>query len=319
METAPVAENAVPSAEAAAMSEPAAQESIVVDASEELPMGGPVAANPPANPADGSYSPAYGETSYFVRPGDTLFSIAQRYGTSVDAIAYANGLTSDVIGVGQQLNIPAGSAAPYPGSGYMQPPQNAPQQPAYGNQQPYQQPGTYQQPYAPAPGSGVHMVSPGDTLYGIALQYGSSVEEIALANTIAYPYDIQIGQQLVIPPPSNYGAPAPGYGQQQPVNPYYQQQPVPGNDYYQQQPDGYYQQQPVPGNDYYQQQPDGYYQQPGNNTFGQPGGAGTHTVSPGETLFSIAMRYGTSAETLAAANGLYNPNEIFVGQVLYLP
>ena len=56
---------------------------------------------------------------------------------------------------------------------------------------------------------------------------------------------------------------------------------------------------------------------PGN--VGAPGIAGTHTVVPGETLYSIANRYGTTAQDIAMANGLANPNQIYVGQVLYLP
>lgn len=49
------------------------------------------------------------------------------------------------------------------------------------------------------------------------------------------------------------------------------------------------------------------------------GPTGSHTVAPGETLYSIASRYGLSAEAITAANGLANPNQIFVGQVLFLP
>ena len=41
-----------------------------------------------------------------VQPGDTVFSIARRYGTSVDAIATANGLVNYNIRIGQQLIIP---------------------------------------------------------------------------------------------------------------------------------------------------------------------------------------------------------------------
>jgi LysM repeat protein len=41
-----------------------------------------------------------------------------------------------------------------------------------------------------------------------------------------------------------------------------------------------------------------------------------HVVRPGETLYSIAWRYGTCVQNIAAANGLYNPNLIFVGQRL---
>lgn len=43
---------------------------------------------------------------YVVRPGDTLFIIARRYGTTVEAIIGANRLNSYVIRIGQQLLIP---------------------------------------------------------------------------------------------------------------------------------------------------------------------------------------------------------------------
>jgi hypothetical protein len=46
---------------------------------------------------------------------------------------------------------------------------------------------------------------------------------------------------------------------------------------------------------------------------------GSHTVQPGETLFRIALRYGVSVNTLASANGIFNPNVIYAGQVLVVP
>jgi LysM repeat protein len=42
-------------------------------------------------------------------------------------------------------------------------------------------------------------------------------------------------------------------------------------------------------------------------------------VQPGENLFRIALNYGLSYETLAAYNGITNPNTIYVGQVLEIP
>ena len=42
----------------------------------------------------------------------------------------------------------------------------------------------------------------------------------------------------------------------------------------------------------------------------------THTVQPGETLSSIARRYGTTWQAIAQANGLVNPNQIYAGQQL---
>ncbi|WP_038055785.1 peptidoglycan DD-metalloendopeptidase family protein [Thermus amyloliquefaciens] len=44
----------------------------------------------------------------------------------------------------------------------------------------------------------------------------------------------------------------------------------------------------------------------------------THTVAPGETLFAIARRYGTTVEELARLNGLRDPNRLQVGQVLWV-
>jgi LysM repeat protein len=57
---------------------------------------------PVANPAACS-----GLATYVVRPGDTVYSIAQRYGTTTQAIASANGLGADFrINVAQVLCIP---------------------------------------------------------------------------------------------------------------------------------------------------------------------------------------------------------------------
>lgn len=51
------------------------------------------------------------------------------------------------------------------------------------------------------------------------------------------------------------------------------------------------------------------------------GGAATGAVvvQPGQTLSSIAARYGVSVAALAAANGLGNPNRVLAGAVLHVP
>jgi len=41
-----------------------------------------------------------------VRSGDTLFSLSKRYGTSVSRLKSVNGLSSDLIRIGQTLRIP---------------------------------------------------------------------------------------------------------------------------------------------------------------------------------------------------------------------
>ena len=45
----------------------------------------------------------------------------------------------------------------------------------------------------------------------------------------------------------------------------------------------------------------------------------THTVQPGENLFRISQRYGTTVDELARLNGLSNPNLIHSGQILRIP
>lgn len=44
-----------------------------------------------------------------------------------------------------------------------------------------------------------------------------------------------------------------------------------------------------------------------------------YTVQKGDTLSHIAKEYNTTVAALVAANGIANPNKIFVGQVLNIP
>lgn len=251
----------------------AAGEAIIADATtDDLPDGGPIAANPPTSQTGDYGTSSYGDTTYTVQRGDTLFGIGLIYGLTPQAIMAANGLNSDIIQAGQVLAIPADNDVDY------YPPAN--ESDFYGGY------------------GSEHIVAPGETLYRIALQYGSSVDAIAGANAIPYPYVIQTGQRLTIPAPDAYPGPP----------------PPPAGGYYQPDP-GYYPPQD-PNQDYFPPN-EGYYPPPNDNYL--PGGANTHTVSPGETLYSIAQRYGLTADMIAMSNGLANPNQIYVGQVLYLP
>lgn len=52
-------------------------------------------------------TPTTAALTHTVQPGDTLFLIANHFGTSVEAIAQANGIADpNVIEVGQVLQIP---------------------------------------------------------------------------------------------------------------------------------------------------------------------------------------------------------------------
>jgi LysM repeat protein len=45
----------------------------------------------------------------------------------------------------------------------------------------------------------------------------------------------------------------------------------------------------------------------------------TYVVQPGDTLYRIALRFGTTINAIVQANNLSDPNRIFVGQVLTIP
>ena len=100
-----------------------------------------------------------GITEYVVRSGDTLWLLAQRYNTTVDAIKRLNGLTSDMLSIGQILKIP--STTP---------------------------PVTYFE----------YTVRSGDTLWLLAQRYGTTVNAIKNLNGLSSDM-LNIGQVLRIP------------------------------------------------------------------------------------------------------------------------
>ena len=57
--------------------------------------------------------PENGVIEYVVRAGDTLWLLAQRYHTTVDAIKNLNGLTNNLLSIGQILKIPVSQNSPY--------------------------------------------------------------------------------------------------------------------------------------------------------------------------------------------------------------
>jgi LysM repeat protein len=53
-------------------------------------------------------------------------------------------------------------------------------------------------------------------------------------------------------------------------------------------------------------------------SYGSTAGGGTHTVTSGDTLFSLSRRYGTTVPAIKSANGL-NSDLIRIGQTLTIP
>jgi LysM repeat protein len=155
----------------------------VPTATETLPPSVTPTPRPPTNTPTPTVPPtlpntAVPPTKYTVRSGDTLASIAERFSTTVEKIQQFNNLTDDVIQVGQALLIPASGSTPNP--------TNTPA------------PTTTFVP-GPTPGTVLHVVQSGDTLLGISLKYGVSMNIIQKANDIQDAESIRAGQQLVIP------------------------------------------------------------------------------------------------------------------------
>jgi putative chitinase len=58
---------------------------------------------------------------------------------------------------------------------------------------------------------------------------------------------------------------------------------------------------------------------PGRGPAPAPSGDTVHVVQRGETLTRISLKYGVSIWSIVNANGIRNPNLIYVGQRLKIP
>jgi LysM repeat protein len=100
---------------------------------------------------------------HVVQRGETLWSIATRYGTTTQALVQANGLANaNYIYAGQRLILPGGNTSP-------------------------------------ASGGATYVVQRGDTLYSIAARHGTTAQALARANGLANANYIYVGQRLTIP------------------------------------------------------------------------------------------------------------------------
>ena len=195
--------------------------------------------------------------TYIVQRGDTLNTIAARFGLSSwrQIGAFNNLQTPNLIFAGQVLRIPPANYVP---------------------------PASYQPDLSTGQGGGAlppqqtitYVVRQGDTLDSIARAFNTTQAAIIQANNLITTFVIP-GQVLLVPlntivtppvvtPPPPVVLPAP------PVN----NTPILGPRY---------------------------------------------VVQPGDTLIQIARRANRSPWAIAAANGIYNLNRIFVGQVLIIP
>ena len=159
-------------------------------------------------------------SNYTVKAGDSLYKIASLYQTSVNAIKNINNLTSNTLSIGQVLKIPSGETI---------------------NNTPTINYITY-------------TVVSGDSLYKIANQYNTTVDQIKTLNNLTS-NALSIDQTLKIPTTSNVS-------------------------------------------------PTQTYQ--------------TYTVVSGDSLYRIAIKFNTSVDAIKTLNNLNN-NNLSIGQTLKIP
>ena len=136
-------------------------------------------------------SSTFAATTYTVQRGDTLGSIARRYGTSYITLAQANNiLNPNIIYVGQQIFIPDGND-PAPTSVASTPQPTSVSATPVPTQIPISQPVTGE--------ILTHIVARGDTIARLSRAYGVSIRDIIQANSLINPNFIYPGQALRIP------------------------------------------------------------------------------------------------------------------------
>ncbi|MGN9166069.1 LysM peptidoglycan-binding domain-containing protein, partial [Tissierellaceae bacterium HCP3S3_D8] len=165
-----------------------------------------------------------GTFEYTIRAGDTLFELANRYNTTVQAIIAVNpGIDPNNLRIGQVICIPRGTT----------PPTRCPS-------------GTFE-----------YTIRAGDTLFSLANRYNTTVQAIIAVNPGIDPNNLRVGQVICIPretPPTRC-----------------------------------------------------------------PSGTFEYTIRAGDTLFSLANRYNTTVQAIIAVNPGIDPNNLRVGQVICIP
>jgi LysM repeat protein len=117
-------------------------------------------------PVEGKKCPV-GSFPYTVKSGDTLYFLAIRFNTTVEAIMRLNpGINPENLQIGQVICIPEVGVSPTP---------------------------------PPCPHGFYYTIKPGDTIFMLSQQFGVSVEAILNANPGIDPNNLMIGQVICIP------------------------------------------------------------------------------------------------------------------------
>lgn len=110
-----------------------------------------------------TYVPKNNDSYYVVKSGDSLWSIARKYNTTVDKLKKRNNLTSNLLSIGQILYLPENNSNE-------------------GGELNFNE----------------YIVKSGDTLYSIANKYGTTVADLKTINNLSS-NNLKIGQKLKLP------------------------------------------------------------------------------------------------------------------------
>lgn len=163
---------------------PPSATSMYGDTPRDIDAGAPIV-TADAGDADYLRVPMYGGVTMVqsvaeitVAPGDTLYSLAQMYGTTVDALARENNLSVPyALSVGQKLKVPVEKES-----------------------------GAVQTVAVPADANTTTRVelseitvAAGDTLYSLSRRYSVPVNDLAVMNNLSVPFALSVGQKLKVP------------------------------------------------------------------------------------------------------------------------
>ena len=139
-------------------------------------------------PSPDTYQPTsfnQGSTEYMVKRGDSLSKIANQFDTSVRAIKAANGLSSDLIRVGDKLVVPVSSGSTGTSSAMTAAPSDSISSSSTA-------------PSFSASGARTHTVKSGEYPGKIASQYDMTTDELLALNGITDPRKLQVGKVLKV-------------------------------------------------------------------------------------------------------------------------
>ncbi|NJK61683.1 MAG: LysM peptidoglycan-binding domain-containing protein [Synechococcaceae cyanobacterium SM2_3_1] len=254
-----------------------------------------------------------------VQPGDTLEGIAQRYGVSQSAIIRATILSNaNWLQIGQQLLIPGDVAellAIQKGASPVASPEVA----------------VEPEPLSPPPAAPtqprVHTVAQGDTIEGIASRYGVPQQEIIRTNRLRNSHWLSLGQELRIPalsPPPTPPQPQPGPDLDRSTS----HTVRPGDTIeglawrYQVSQRAIIEANQLHNPHWLRLGQDLRIPTPGKDLQPRPTPlpeAFPHTITAGDTIEALAIRYRIPQSQILAANPEMNPNRLRIGQDLLIP